>query len=74
MSASDLEDAKMDEPIMLTSAKVSATIIGGENIWKQPNIPIDTLFHWGAYDNPLKMTTANLIRLQAEYRILDSVG
>lgn len=47
VSASDLEDVKMDEPIMLTSAKVSATIIGGENIWKQPNIPIDTLFHWG---------------------------
>lgn len=39
ISGSELEEVSLDKPIVLSSVKVSEAILGGENIWQQPNSP-----------------------------------
>lgn len=50
MSDSDLDEVRLDEPIVLSSAKVYAAIVDRDNIWKRPDSLVDNSIHCGASD------------------------
>lgn len=58
-------ETRLDEPIVLGSDEVSRAILGGKNIWKRPDNPMDSLIHLGAPNYPVRMNTADSIKLQA---------
>lgn len=56
MLDSELDEARLDEPMVLSSVEWSEAILGRGNIWKQSDSPVDTYVHWGGFDYPSRMT------------------